>query len=105
MPSTRPTFWGSSVVKKALTDRAEAQRQSWQTSLQAIRASAAATIHQARGEVDASMPPFATLLPKPRKPKPRLGRFLRSAMKKGHLSRRIYVFVTAVLSDLHEQLL
>lgn len=45
----------ASVVRKALTDRAEAQRQSWQSSLQALRASAAATIDQARGEVDAAI--------------------------------------------------
>lgn len=43
------------VVKKALADRAEAQRQSWQTSLQAIRASAAATLDQARIEIDAAI--------------------------------------------------
>lgn len=45
----------ASVVKRALTDRAEAQRQSWQSSLQELRANAAATIDQARGEVDAAI--------------------------------------------------
>ena len=45
----------ASVVKKALADRAEAQRQSWQTSLQAIRAAALAALDQARGEVDAAI--------------------------------------------------
>lgn len=43
------------VVKKALADRAEAQRRSWQTSLEAIRAGATASVDQARGEVDAAI--------------------------------------------------
>lgn len=42
------------VVKKVLTARAEAQRQSWQSSLQAIRVTASNAIEQGRSEVDAA---------------------------------------------------
>ena len=45
----------ASIVKKALTARAEAQRQAWQSSLQAARATATEVIDQARGEADAVM--------------------------------------------------
>jgi DNA repair exonuclease SbcCD ATPase subunit len=45
----------ASVVRKALAARAAAQRQSWQSSLQAIRASASAAIDHARGEGDAAI--------------------------------------------------
>jgi hypothetical protein len=45
----------ASVVKKALTDRAKAQRQSWQSSLQAIRATALAAIDHASSEADTAI--------------------------------------------------
>jgi hypothetical protein len=48
------------VVKQALADRAEAQRQSWQSSLRAIRADASAAIDQARTEGDAAIRRLAT---------------------------------------------
>lgn len=45
----------ANIVKKALTDRAEAQHQSWQSSLQAIQATASAAIDHALSEADASL--------------------------------------------------
>lgn len=45
----------ASVVKKALTARAEAQRRYWQSSLRAIRADASAAIGRARDEGDAAI--------------------------------------------------
>lgn len=45
----------TTVVKKALTDRAKAQRLSWQSSLQAIQATASAAIDHALGEADAAI--------------------------------------------------
>jgi hypothetical protein len=42
----------ASIVKKALSARADAQRQAWQSSLQTTRATATAVIDQARGEAD-----------------------------------------------------
>jgi acyl-CoA hydrolase len=45
----------ANVVKKALADRAEAQRQSWQSSLQATRATALAAIDRASAEADSAV--------------------------------------------------
>ena len=45
----------ASVVQTAITARTEAQRQAWQSSLQALRASAAGAIDHARGEADAAL--------------------------------------------------
>jgi hypothetical protein len=42
----------ASIVKNALAARAEAQRQAWQSSLQAARATATEVVDQARGEAD-----------------------------------------------------
>jgi hypothetical protein len=42
----------ASVVKKALTARAEAQRHAWQSSLQAARTTAMVVIDQTRGDAD-----------------------------------------------------
>ncbi|AZG78423.1 MULTISPECIES: hypothetical protein [Methylocystis] len=44
----------ANVVKKALAARAEAQRRSWQSSLQSIRDAASASIDHALGEADAA---------------------------------------------------
>ena len=45
----------ANVVKKTLAARAEAQRQSWQSSLQAIRGAASASIDHALEEADAAI--------------------------------------------------
>jgi hypothetical protein len=45
----------ASVVKEALAARAEAQRQSFQTSMQSIQANAAAALEQGRKEVESSL--------------------------------------------------
>ena len=44
----------ASLVQAALTARAEAQRQAWQSSLQSIRASTVGAIDYARGETEAA---------------------------------------------------
>lgn len=45
----------TTVVQTAITARTEAQRQVWQSSLQAVRASAAGAIDHARVEADAAL--------------------------------------------------
>ena len=44
----------ASVVQTAITARAEAQRQAWQSSLQSVRANAVGAIDYARGETQAA---------------------------------------------------